>query len=344
VLECLACRKQWAPVDQHLGLEERQEISPRIRRKLARLGARMDYVAAAEDLQYLLGVKVSSKQAQLVTREAGEKALQLEQRQCEEWSRPWSAEHPVKEEKPHQALVLEMDGTCVLGRKGEGHEIKVATVFGLDERGKSASGREIISERRWAATSLGVEAFSPLVHALAVRWGMRGARSMAVVADGAEWIWKLVEDRFAHATCILDFWHASEHLHELAAKLWPKDEQKRLRWAGRWSERLRDGQVERLIRELLRLEKMSCAERAKALKSERGYFENNRKRCNYPEYVKAGWPIGSGAVEGSCKSLIKERMAGSGQHWSSDGMEEMAALRTALFNGDWDNLWQQDAA
>ncbi len=49
-------------------------------------------------------------------------------------------------------------------------------------------------------------------------------------------------------------------------------------------------------------------------------------------------------MEGSCKSLIKERMAGSGQHWCNDGMEEMAALRTALFNDDWDRIWEEQAA
>lgn len=102
--------------------------------------------------------------------------------------------------------------------------------------------------------------------------------------------------------------------------------------------------MDRLIRKLKRLQKMEQGEKAKVLLREQRYFETNRSRCNYPTFEKTEWPIGSGAVEGSCKNLIKERMAVSGQHWICERMEGMAALRSIFFNGDWDLLWKWQAA
>lgn len=39
--------------------------------------------------------------------------------------------------------------------------------------------------------------------------------ALLVIADGAEWIWNIVADRFKQAFAIVDFWHAADHLHEL---------------------------------------------------------------------------------------------------------------------------------
>lgn len=340
VLECGQCRGRFAPADRLLGVKPRQHLSLGVQRKLARLGARMDYTACAEDLENLIGVRVSAKEAQLVTRQAGAHALELLDEQMQQWSALQRPEAPVVEQKPHQAVVLEMDGTCVMGRDGQGHEVKVATVFGLDERGETSSGRALLSERLWYATGQDIEQFKPYVYALATRWGGREAARMAILADGAHWIWNFAKDRFAHAVCILDFWHASEHLHELSQALF-NDKQ----WAHDWSQRLRQGEVPALLSELERLrQECTCDTKRKLIAEQQTYFTNNQDRMDYPSYEAAGWPIGSGAVEGACKNLIKERMAGAGQRWSQEGIEQMAALRTVLFNKDWDELCSKMAA
>ena len=42
------------------------------------------------------------------------------------------------------------------------------------------------------------------------------------------------------------------------------------------------------------------------------YFERNRDRMKYDEYLAAGYPIGSGVVEGACRHLVKDRMERTG--------------------------------
>ena len=59
-----------------------------------------------------------------------------------------------------------------------------------------------------------------------------------------------------------------------------------------------------------------------------GYFERNRHRMQYDESLALGYPIGTGAVEGTCKNLVKERMEGSGMRWTVAGAEAVLELRS----------------
>ena len=55
---------------------------------------------------------------------------------------------------------------------------------------------------------------------------------------------------------------------------------------------------------------------------------------DYPRYREAGWPIGSGLVEGQCKFVVGRRFKGNGTR--SRPHDNRCALRTrlALLNGD----------
>lgn len=69
----------------------------------------------------------------------------------------------------------------------------------------------------------------------------------------------------------------------------------------------------------------------------------HRRRMRYPEFKSMGLPIGSGAIEGTCKNLIKGHMAGVGMRWDADeGIELMMALRVRMFNEHWEDLWKDD--
>jgi len=54
-----------------------------------------------------------------------------------------------------------------------------------------------------------------------------------------------------------------------------------------------------------------------------------------------GLPIGSGAVEGMCKSLVEGRCKQSGmRNWTHAGAEAGLRLRAAQFDEDFHPLWQ----
>jgi hypothetical protein len=67
--------------------------------------------------------------------------------------------------------------------------------------------------------------------------------------------------------------------------------------------------------------------RRKTLESVITSLENNRERMRYDEYLKAGYPIGSGVAEGACRHLVKDRMEQTGMRWTVTGARAMLHLR-----------------
>ena len=118
---------------------------------------------------------------------------------------------------------------------------------------------------------------------------------------------------------ILDFYHAAEYLAKLASALHPADEAAALDQTKSWSRLLRDEGGEAMIAVLEEWEwpgvKGLAAVRAEVL----GYFGNQVHRMDYPSYEANGWYIGSGAVESACKTVVGQRMKGSGMRWSEAG-------------------------
>src|SRR5947199_8475592 len=78
-------------------------------------------------------------------------------------------------------------------------------------------------------------------------------------------------------------------------------------------------------------------------------------RCEqmcYSAYERQGLPIGSGAVESTCKQIVTARLKQAGMRWSEAGVDAMVALRCYVLNRCFDELcpkpaisfdWQQAA-
>jgi hypothetical protein len=144
-------------------------------------------------------------------------------------------------------------------------------------------------------------------------------------------------------TCILDLLHVMERLWEVAWCLFEEATQKAE--AERWVEgRLRmllDGKVGYVIgglRQTLTKRKLKGSRR-KTVREVIGYFDRNRSRMRYDEYLAAGYPIGSGVIEGACRHLVKDRLERAGRRWHPDGAQAMLGLRAPYLNGEWDAFW-----
>src|SRR3954454_9399324 len=55
-----------------------------------------------------------------------------------------------------------------------------------------------------------------------------------------------------------------------------------------------------------------------------------------PEYLRAGYPIASGAIEGACRHLVKDRMERAGMHWTVPGAQAMLNVRSVYCSDAWD--------
>lgn len=60
----------------------------------------------------------------------------------------------------------------------------------------------------------------------------------------------------------------------------------------------------------------------------------------YPQFRRDGWPIGSGMVESANKNVVEARLKGTGMHWERTHVNPMLALRNAICNDRWREMWK----
>ena len=73
----------------------------------------------------------------------------------------------------------------------------------------------------------------------------------------------------------------------------------------------------------------------KRLRTICAYLAKNQHRMGYDEYLRRGFPIATGVIEGACRHVIKDRMERAGMRWKIPGAQAMLNLRTIHTNGDW---------
>src|SRR5512133_422254 len=242
---CKRCRKWRFPADTVLGLEETGGYSPRVQEMAALLASKMPVSEASAVLEHLTGVKLPRATLDREARRQGQRAQKLrrqqDERACQNPPKGVQAELVLE---PYQ-MIIQLDAwnirerdqwgqTRALRRKAQEperwHWVYTGTCFRLDQRGQTAGGRPVISERGFVATREGIDALREQLYAEALRRGLGQAAGALVIGDGAVWIWRLADDRFKDARQRLDFYHAVEHLAAVGRALFGEDRSKLKAW------------------------------------------------------------------------------------------------------------------
>ena len=184
----------------------------------------------------------------------------------------------------------------------------------------------------------GTDGLKQQLWAEAMRHGLGQAEEVLAIADGGIWIWNIVKDRFPHARQRLDPWHGLEHLWAAAHALHPEDEAAAAAWIKPLKEKLLAGDGIEVIDSLDDLIKKLRGARREAVQAERNYLDNNRDRLDYKGAKERGEPLGSGAMESTCKQY-QPRFKRSGQFWTQEGDEALMCLETFWKNGRWSLLF-----
>lgn len=153
--------------------------------------------------------------------------------------------------------------------------------------------------------------------------------NVAALADGAHWIREGYAKQLPHQVEILDFYHLCEHLGTVANAMHGAGTPQATNWRREMQRRLlKDGPTPLLSAMEAWKPRKQTAKKVK--RQESGYFTVNQARMSYPEYVKQGLPIGSGAGEGACKAVVSERFKKGGMRWNIETAEPILHLRAAL--------------
>jgi hypothetical protein len=171
--------------------------------------------------------------------------------------------------------------------------------------------------------------------------GMGRADRWVAVTGGGAGLEEFVRAYFPRAEVIPDFYHAAEHLNDLA-KAWYKDEAEAQGQATSWCHTLKHqgGQAVPDVLEGLDLRGRPAAA-PEVHRQVTQYVRNNAHRADYPRYQANGWSIGSGHVEAACKAVVGARLKGSGMRRGEAGADSVCDPR-ALFKSEasqWDAFW-----
>jgi hypothetical protein len=358
---CHKCQDWSYPADVRWGLQPNAPASPRVQEMAAEAVLKMPCAQAEKSLPRLGGRSLSSTTLHREAARQGQRALALQQADQHRTTTVEGVVHLAQQATPPQkpfVLILELDAwnirertdwgrTQSLRKKGKEperwHWVYTATIFRLDQRGHTAAKRPVVTDRGYVATRAGLEAFEQLVYAEALRRGLTQAAEVLVIADGAIWIWNLVENRFRRATQRVDLYHVKQHLWSVARELHDQDTAQARQWLRPLFHQLTtqsDGgqQVLGALRELLRHKENTTPAQREALAKEIGYFTTHAHRMNYAAGKRQQQPLGSGAIESTCRQY-QVRFKRSGQFWSQVGDEALLALETLRRNERWSLLF-----
>ncbi len=344
---CAPCAHGLIPRDQELDIVG-TSFSPGARRLMSRVGSKESFRAGQEDLAVLAELPVNSKAVERISEATGEQAeAWMDQERQAIWTGKLRSLIPAVPK-----LYIAMDGTGVpmISRETAGHtgkgedgkahtrEAKLGCVFSQtreDDQGRPV--RDPASTTYTGAIE-GTKAFGIRLYAEAVRRGLEKATLVIVLGDGAPWIWNLVAEHFPGAVCIVDLYHAREHLADIA-KLTLTTKQRQNAWLAESCRLLDAGEVEQVIEAVQGLPARSQAAREEIRKTA-GYFQTNMERMRYNRFRSLGLFVGSGVVEAGCKTLIQQRLKQAGMHWSVAGANAIIALRCCELSGRLEDYWE----
>lgn len=330
---CPACGATQYPLDATLGLA-RDSHSPGVRRLTTRFGALLPFAQAAATLVEAAGVQLSASTVRSVTEAVG---TQREQTITAQVTQAWADGWPPVDARGPDRCYVAMDGVRILGTDGQGHEAKLGMVVPVRQTPQGARR----GPARYTASFETAELFGRRLALLGHAQQAEHAGQLAVLGDGAAWIWNLATEHFPGAVQIVDWYHASERIWELGRALHGEETPETDAWVAQQLDRLAAGQAATLAQDW---QALPCrGEAATVRDAQVTYFTNQASRMAYDRYRAAGWDIGSGMIESACKAVIGQREKGPGMRWTETGAQAVTNVGLLLVNDEWTEYWPSAA-
>jgi hypothetical protein len=308
--------------------------TPRFASQLSHKYAQLNVRAVQTDLEQNHGRSVAASYIQHVAEWVGTIALAKEE--------DWAYALPALE-APIATVVVSLDGAMIPMTDSAGwREAMVGTLSFYDPEGERQHSIYLA-----AAPEYGKQAFLQRLEREIARAKQHfpDARYLGI-ADGAASNWRFLEQHTDRQ--LIDFFHATEYVGKIAQATHPQRQAagKRAQWQQAHCKALKHdpAALDALISEAARLSQRRTLSRTVRddVLSAWTYFTNHRHQMDYPAFLAAGLPIGSGVTEAACKTLVKQRLCASGMRWKTKGAGIVLSLRALTqTTGRWAQFWQK---
>ncbi len=346
-----ACGRGCAPLDEQYGLQA-GHVSAGLAELLSLAGVELAFEHSRRWLKGFLLFEVSENTIRHETQAVGQAQTAQETRWREQSQDPtWLQAHLRSPEPVPPRLYGSLDAAKVRIEPRTAPEKQVESERWRDlkvgcwytaepvparqrsTRQRAATERGQLSQRathiRYYCDLVEAQTFGELMWATGCTAQADRAPELVFVCDGAAWIWNLLTTYYPQAVQIVDWYHAADRLVRVAHAAFAQTAA-RERWLERTETDLWEGRVTEVIQACANLG-AQCPEAQDAST----YFTNNRARMCYDNYRRAGYVIGSGTVESSCKQIVSHRLKCSGAQWIVSGAVDTAKARAAWLGEEW---------
>ena len=308
--------------------------TPRFASQLSHKYAQLNARAVQADLEQNHGRTVAASYIQNVAEWVGDIATAKEE--------DWEYAMPALE-RPIATVVVSLDGAMIPMADAAGYrEAMVGTLSFYDHAGERQHSIYLA-----AAPEYGKQAFLQRMEREIVRAKQHFPAALYLgIADGAASNWRFLEQHTDRQ--LIDFFHATEYVGKVAQATYPyrQAEGQRAQWQHEYCTKLEHDPdaLDVLIGEAARLsQRHSLSQKVRdGAISAWTYFTNHRHQMDYPGFLAAGLPIGSGVTEAACKTLVKQRLCASGMRWKTKGAGIVLSLRALTHTaGRWAQFWRK---
>ena len=161
------------------------------------------------------------------------------------------------------------------------------------------------------------------------------------LVDGERALEKEIKKYFPDFTMIIDLCHVMERLWDLSYLFHAEGSKEAELFVRKYLIMILSGKVGYFIgamKQIVSKKQVSKKVGEKIIQMMK-YFGKRKNYMKYNEYLAKGYPIGTGVIEGACRSYVKDRMELSGMRWVIAGAESLLQLRSIKINGKWGEYW-----
>lgn len=170
------------------------------------------------------------------------------------------------------------------------------------------------------------------------------SKEWVILVDGQihqlKQIKKQLKVRGIKASIVIDVIHVLEYLWKASHDFYIEGSKEGEEWVNKHLLMVLNGDASRVAAAIKRSATCRKIEKRTGIDTCAKYLCKYSSYLNYSEYLKNGWPIATGIIEGACRHLVKDRMDITGARWSLSGAEAILQLRSIHSSGDWDNYWK----
>lgn len=326
------------PAEIHLGIiPDKNQMD--IKKAVEKLSIELPYAEAAKIINEITGLNLSIGSIHNITTDIGESATEKNVLPTKEEVLNKINDAMKKHKNENPILVTAFDGAFEPTRaeeskrkgfrgKGEWKEAKGFRVY-------LSFNKDIYQIASWHQIGTDEE-LSKVLDVLVENLKYCNLEQVSV-ADGAKWIWKLVERHFPKSIEILDYYHFSEHLSRFCEIQYGKGTAEAIKWINKCKKWVFSSKAESIRLSLQRISYKNN-EAEKCALNLMNYIENNLHRLDYAKFQMLNFPIGSGGMESANKFICHVRLKRSGCWWKPSHANEILKLRCGKFNNKTEDI------